>query len=196
MGDYITYKEPITVKGLPGAIQFNDGGDDLAATDLANIQVIYEQGKEIARLSTTDLFVSNTADVGVDLFVGRDATIDGNLYVLGNITVISTNTLVIEDPIIEMGIEAPDGTTMGIVMQRPSGNVMMGYLSNENTGCFDNTMVFAYTNDSAYGTTLEVDRSKDMNVFVNGQTSILRDLRVGGNICPAKSTSNNYNFIF
>jgi len=38
MGDYASYKEPITVKGLPGDIQYNDGADDLAACHTANIR--------------------------------------------------------------------------------------------------------------------------------------------------------------
>ena len=38
MGDYASYKDPITVKGLPGDIQYNDGADDLAACHTANIQ--------------------------------------------------------------------------------------------------------------------------------------------------------------
>ena len=38
MGDYASYKDPITVKGLPGDIQYNDGADDLAACHTANIR--------------------------------------------------------------------------------------------------------------------------------------------------------------
>ena len=193
MGDYTTYKEPITVKGLVGAIQFNDGGADLAATNMANVTPFFVNGVERALISTTDLYCSNTAEIGVDLYVHRDAFIDGNLFVYGNITVISTNTLVVEDPIVEIANNSPDGTTAGIVIQRPSGNVMMGYLSTENGGCFDNTMVFSYTNGSAYGTKLEVDRSNDMNVFVNGKVEIYRDLRVGGYLCPAEDTSTASN---
>lgn len=37
MGDYVSYKEPVTAKGLPGSIQYNDGGGDLAACDSATI---------------------------------------------------------------------------------------------------------------------------------------------------------------
>lgn len=37
MGDYISYKEPITVKGFSGSIQYNNGGGDLNACKTANI---------------------------------------------------------------------------------------------------------------------------------------------------------------
>ena len=38
MGDYASYKDPITVKGLPGDIQINDGADDLTACHTASIK--------------------------------------------------------------------------------------------------------------------------------------------------------------
>ena len=184
MGDYASYQEPITVKKLPGSVQFNGGGGDLEATDRVNIHVLYPgDGSEIGVLNTDDLYVN------------RDAYISGNLYVIGNTTSSSTNTLVIDDPIIELANNAPDGTTMGLVMQRPSGNVMMGYLSTENSDCYDNTLVFSYTSGSAYGTSLPVIDNSNLSVYVHGSVDINRDLHVGGNLCPGTGVRSDSTLI-
>ena len=171
MGDYASYQEPITVKKLPGSVQFNGGGGDLEATDRVSIDVLYPgDGSEIGVLTTDDLYVH------------RDAVISGNLTVTGNTTVINTENLIIEDPIIEIGSNAFDGTTMGLVMQRPSGNLMMGYLSTEHGDCYDNTLVFAYTSGSAYGPTLPVE-STPLSVYVNGTLDVSNNFSVGSNLC-------------
>ena len=152
----------MSVKGLIGAIQFSDGGEDLSTINMANIHVSYIPGGEVATLSSTDIVASNLLTVSGDLIVGGNVTIDGNL------TVISTNNLVIDDPIIELARNAPDGTTAGVVFQRPSGNVMIGYLSTEESSLYDNTLVLGYTTGGAHGTKLPLDTSQDLSVYISG----------------------------
>ena len=87
----------------------------------------------------------------IDGPIGHDSTtnntfVSSNLYVTGNLTVQGTTTFqdsnihTVSDPIIEIGnANAIDTIDMGIIMTRPTANVVAGYMGDEKK------YVIAYT---------------------------------------------------
>ena len=87
----------------------------------------------------------------IDGPIGYDSTtnntfVSSNLYVTGNLTVQGTTTFqdsnihTVSDPIIEIGnANAIDNIDMGIIMTRPTANVVAGYMGDEKK------YVIAYT---------------------------------------------------
>ena len=76
----ISYGPRFSVKGSNGSIQFSDGGEDLVATSMANVQVSYNSGSETAKLSSTDIVASNLVTAGSDLVV--PSAILNNIYLV------------------------------------------------------------------------------------------------------------------
>ena len=106
---------------------------------------------------------TQTLSVGGSLRVGGDIFVSGNTYV--------GNNVVFNDAIVAIGNSYPNGTTMGLLMQRPAGNVMMGYLSTEGGSAYTNALVFGYTFSGASGSLLTPDLSNTLNVQVLGSVS-------------------------
>jgi hypothetical protein len=115
-------------------------------------------------------------DVGPSnvLVVTGGVSIDGNLAVNGGITTITTENLIIEDAIIEIGKNnTSEDTTLdlGLIMTRPGSNVTVGFKEVENE------MVLAYTQSSAYSNTITPIVSEDLDVHVYG--GVLTESNVG-----------------
>ena len=106
---------------------------------------------------------TQTLSVGGSLKVSGDIFVSGNTYV--------GNNVVFNDAIVAIGNSYPNGTTMGLLMQRPAGNVMMGYLSTEGGSAYTNALVFGYTFSGANGSLLTPDLSNTLNVQVLGSVS-------------------------
>ena len=72
--------------------------------------------------------------------VGSNLTISGNLLVQGNTTFQHTQNHTISDPLIELGnANASDTIDLGVIMTRPTSNVVAGYMGDEKK------YVIAYT---------------------------------------------------
>src|SRR6056300_1466112 len=115
-------------------------------------------------------------DVGPSnvLVVNGGVSIEGNLAVNGGITTITTENLIIEDAIIEIGKNnTSEDTTLdlGLIMTRPGSNVTVGFKEVENE------MVLAYTQSSAYSNTITPIVSEDLDVHVYG--GVLTESNVG-----------------
>ena len=210
----------VNVVGPPGTIQLSDGGSGLDGSALANVQY----GPTYANIYATNFIgnfdgplilpdpdrgvvfndggLSNVADTFFynadgSVTINGNLTVSGNTFLEGNVTVIGTENLIIQDPIIEIANASTDGTTMGLVMQRPSGNVMMGYLSTEDSSAYDNTLVFSYTDDSAYNTNL-VPRLDPLNVLFTGNvqvgtpSNLLIDVTGSNVLVTSSNISANY----
>ena len=95
----------------------------------------------------------------------------GGLKVLGSVSQVKVENVVIDDPILEISSNSEDNTTSGIVIQRPSGNVAMSYQS-------DNTFNLSYTNGSAYGTSLAVDTARVLPVKIQGTLRVLKGIDI------------------
>ncbi len=103
------------------------------------------------------------------LTVGGSLSVGGDLFIAGN--TYSGNNVVFNDAIVEIGNAVPNATTLGILMQRPSGNVMMAYLSTEGGGAYNNTLTFGYTFSGANGSLLTPDLGNVLPVHVLGSVT-------------------------
>ena len=95
----------------------------------------------------------------------------GGLKVLGSVSQVKVENVVIDDPVLEISSNSEDNTTSGIVIQRPSGNVAISYQD-------DNTFNLSYTNGSAYGTSVNVDTTRTLPVKIQGTLRVLKGIDV------------------
>ena len=95
----------------------------------------------------------------------------GGLKVLGGVSQVKVENVVIDDPILEISSNSEDNTTSGIIIQRPSGNVAISYQD-------DDTFNLSYTNGSAYGTSLSIDTTRILPVKIQGTLRVLKGISV------------------
>ena len=107
----------------------------ITATGLSNNRIPFTNGSG-ELVSDTKLQFD-----GVDtMTIGSNLTISGNLLVQGNTTFQHTQNHTISDPLIELGnANASDTIDMGVIMTRPTANVVAGYMGDEKK------YVIAYT---------------------------------------------------
>src|SRR6056300_800123 len=132
------------------------------------------------------------------LVVNGGVSINGNLDVKGGITAITSNNLIIEDAIIELGKNNTSGDTvldLGLIMGRPDSNVTVGF--KEET----DEIILAFTESSAYSNAIVPLTSEDINVHVYGRlytesnvgvlnTNPMHTLDVGSNLYVDEFGSN------
>ena len=132
------------------------------------------------------------------LVVSGGVSIDGNLDVNGGITTITSNNLIIEDAIIELGKNNTSGDTtldLGLIMGRPGSNVTVGF--REET----DEIILAFTESSAHNNAIVPLTSEDINVHVYGRlytesnvgvlnTNPMHTLDVGSNLYVDEFGSN------
>src|SRR5210317_1272390 len=138
-------------------------------------------------------------DIGSNvLVVNGGVSINGNLDVKGGITAITSNNLIIEDAIIELGKNNTSGDTvldLGLIMGRPDSNVTVGF--KEET----DEIILAFTESSAYSNAIVPLTSEDINVHVYGRlytesnvgvlnTNPMHTLDVGSNLYVDEFGSN------
>ncbi len=92
-----------------------------------------------------------------------DMFVSGNLSVMGTVTTINTQTLVITDPIVQIGANVMDSSNVGLILSGgPSyANVAFGFQPGENA------VVLTGTSDSAYGITMTPTSNVDLKVYGN-----------------------------
>ena len=118
--------------------------------------------------------------------VGRDLSVTGNLTVLGTRTIVDTDTLRVKDPIIELGKDNPGTGDLGLVMTRPSGSSNVGIIFDESEG----TLEIGYTQSNASDTdiTMRTAATEPIDVNVNGNVSVGKELTVTGNVAVDTDT--------
>ena len=118
--------------------------------------------------------------------VGRDLSVTGNLTVLGTRTIVDTDTLRVKDPIIELGKDNPGTGDLGLVMTRPSGSSNVAVVFDESEG----TLEIGYTHSNASDTdiTMRMAATEPLDVNVNGNVSVGKDLTVSGNVAVDTDT--------
>ena len=118
--------------------------------------------------------------------VGRDLSVTGNLTVLGTRTIVDTDTLRVKDPIIELGKDNPGTGDLGLVMTRPSGSSNVAMIFNEST----DTLEIGYTQSNASDTdiTMRTAATEPLDVNVNGNVSVGKELTVSGNVAVDTDT--------
>jgi hypothetical protein len=144
----------------------------------------------------SNLYVNDTGS-NVLVVVGG-VSISGNLDVKGGITAITSNNLIIEDAIIELGKNNTSGDTtldLGLIMSRPGSNVTIGF--REET----DEIVLGFTESSAYSNAIVPLTSENINVHVYGRlyteanvgvlnTNPMHTLDVGSNLYVDEFGSN------
>ena len=138
------------------ATNFIGNFDGTFAVDGVDRGVIFKDGATIN--AAPNFFYTSAGDV----------RIDSNLTVVGNFTVIGSNNAVLTDPIFEIASNVEYGYDTGYMIQRPSGNVLIGHLASED---YDNVLVMSYTDSSAYDTIITPDTSKHLKVEVIGNVT-------------------------
>ena len=118
--------------------------------------------------------------------VGRDLSVTGNLTVLGTRTIVDTDTLRVKDPIIELGKDNPGTGDLGLVMTRPSGSSNVAVVFDEST----DTLEIGYTQSNASDTdiTMRTAATEPLDVNVNGNVSVGKELTVSGNVAVDTDT--------
>ena len=118
--------------------------------------------------------------------VGRDLSVTGNLTVLGTRTIVDTDTLRVKDPIIELGKDNPGTGDLGLVMTRPSGSSNVAMIFDEST----DTLEIGYTQSNASDTdiTMRTAATEPLDVNVNGNVSVGKELTVSGNVAVDTDT--------
>ena len=133
-------------------ISFTNGVTSLTASGnvVATGNVTASTFKSTTLTSGKIPYVNNDNEL-IDGPIGHDSTtnntfVSSNLYVTGNLTVQGTTTFqdsnihTVSDPIIEIGnANAIDTIDMGVIMTRPTANVVSGYMGDEKK------YVIAYT---------------------------------------------------
>jgi len=130
---------------------------------------------------------SNVLVVSGNVAILNSLTIDGNLRVNGDTTVIYTENTSIRDAFVELGTNNTSGDTtldLGILMHRPDAlsNVVIGY--REGTDEF----ALAYTDAKPTDKTFTPKMDEDINVHVYGLTHVdaniyaHEDIIVDGNV--------------
>jgi len=140
------------------------------------------QGYEVDQVSTSgQLMFSNTgvlegAPIVFDtatqetIFPGKLKVL-GGFNVLGNVSRVQVENVVVSDPIFEIASNSLDGMTSGIVFQRPSGNVAISHQP-------DNTFNLSYTTGSAWDAALPIDSTKDLDVVIHGKLKVKKSINV------------------
>lgn len=155
-----------------GGLYVTTGGATVSAGGLT----VSSGTTTLQAMTATDATVSGTTIIngsGNALQVSNNATINGTLQVNGNLnvdgelTVLTTNNLIIQDPIIELGNVHAQGLGVsydtGMVFTQPSGSNVATWYDITGSG----TYRIAKTNNSAHDTSLEPDGSIEVEVTGN-----------------------------
>lgn len=121
--------------------------------------------------STNMVGINNTTpykalDVTGEIECSSDLTVGGNLIVNGVSTTVNTQTLSVEDKIIEIGRNNTTGTTdVGIVMKRPSNSVAIVY--NET----DDKLELGYTSSVPTSSDIVISQQQ-LPVHIHGNVQV------------------------
>jgi len=101
------------------------------------------------------------------LSVAGDVNVSGNLTVQGTTTLLTTENTAIKDAIVELGKEnTSDTLDMGLIMQRPSANVALGFRGDEQE------FMIGHTLSSASASDLVPDTGNALAVHVYGSFEV------------------------
>src|SRR6056300_349624 len=111
------------------------------------------------------------------LTVTGDIVTTGNMFIQGETTYVSTENLVVNDAIIGIANNnTSDTLDMGIIMQRLSSNVVIGYRGDESE------IIMAHTLDGFSNIEITPDTSNLIDVHVYGRLKTDTNVDVGSNI--------------
>ena len=130
----------------------------------------------VAYVGADDFLVDspNLTFSGTKLDVGGDVELTGNLTVGGTTTFLKTTNTIINDAIVELANNnTSDYLDMGIIMTRPSSNVVVGYRGNEGE------LALAHTLSDPSSVDIVPDTANALAVHVYGSLDVDADVEVG-----------------
>jgi len=149
-----------------------DSGKTVEPQDLQGVTETGNTTTETVEFNNTTTSFVTSSNVGIansnpqhELSVGGDAYISGNLTVLGETTMISSENLRVRDAIIEIGENNTDSDftfDLGLVMSRPGSNVAAAFIESSNE------YVIGYTQNSASDRYITIDSSNLIQMHVYG----------------------------
>ena len=167
---------------VPSIVVDSNGRITSISTNAVTSNVQAASSGQVAFYDATGLLLGGNSGLvytaGVALVVGTDLRVSGNLLVTGTVT--SSNNVTLNDTILEIGNAAVNNTTLGVVFQRPAGNVAMGFLSSELGAAYTNTLTFSFTDSSAWTPNIIPDTAKVLPTRFFGNVTVVNDLIVGG----------------
>jgi predicted acyltransferase (DUF342 family) len=135
---------------------------------IANVQPIHTL--DVGTKFYVDENGANVLTVLGDTYVQDDVVIGGNLDVRGTLTSVNTENTTIKDAIIELG-KGNTSSDIGIIMDRPDTNVVMGYRDTVDE------FVIAHTTSSATSSTI-TPSSELIDARVHGRLHVNSNLTV------------------
>src|SRR6056300_1469433 len=135
---------------------------------IANVQPIHTL--DVGTKFYVDENGANVLTVLGDTYVQDDVVIGGNLDVRGTLTSINTENTTIKDAIIELG-KGNTSSDIGIIMDRPDTNVVMGYRDTVDE------FVIAHTTSSATSSTI-TPSSELIDARVHGRLHVNSNLTI------------------
>ena len=163
-----------------------DSGAPIAPQDLQGVTENGNTTTETVEFNNATTGFVTASNVGIantnpmhELSVGGDAYITGNLIVLGETTLISSENLRVKDAIVELGENNTDSDfrfDLGIVMTRPESNVTAAFIESSNE------YVIGYTYSSASDRYINVDTSNSIEMRVYGNLTADNITGDGSNI--------------
>jgi hypothetical protein len=140
----------------------------------------------VAYVGADDFLVDspNLTFSGTKLDVGGDVELTGNLTVGGTTTFLKTTNTIINDAIVELANNnTSDTLDMGIIMTRPSSNVVVGYRGNEGE------LTLAHTLSDPSNVNIVPDTANALAVHVYGSLDVDADVEVGAANLYVKTTT-------
>ena len=140
----------------------------------------------VAYVGADDFLVDspNLTFSGTKLDVGGDVELTGNLTVGGTTTFLKTTNTIINDAIVELANNnTSDTLDMGIIMTRPSSNVVVGYRGNEGE------LALAHTLSDPSSVDIVPDTANALAVHVYGSLDVDADVEVGTSNLYVKTTT-------
>jgi len=135
---------------------------------IANVQPIHTL--DVGTKFYVDENGANVLTVLGDTYVQDDVVIGGNLDVRGTLTSINTENTTIKDAIIELG-KGNTSSDIGIIMDRPDTNVVMGYRDTVDE------FVIAHTTSSSTSSTI-TPSSELIDARIHGRLHVNSNLTV------------------
>jgi hypothetical protein len=149
-----------------------DTGATVAPQDLQGVTEEGNTTTETVEFNNSTTSFVTASNVGIansnpmhELSVGGDAYITGNLTVLGETTLISSENLRVKDAIVELGENNTDSDfrfDLGLVMTRPESNVTAAFIESSNE------YAIGYTHSSANDRYITVDTANSIEMRVYG----------------------------
>ena len=161
---YDVYTKEVIDTGATAAPQDLQGVVETGNTTTGTVEF---NNPTTSLVTTSNVGISNLNPTHT-LSVGGDAYISGNLTVLGETTMISSENLRVKDAIIELGENNTNDDFMfdlGLVMTRPTSNVATAYIESSNQ------YVIGYTQNSASDRYITVDASNAIQMRVYGDVT-------------------------